>query len=243
MSRLENSFGSSEVTPAERQSRIRSVFTAVAPRYDLMNDLMSFGIHRLWKRDMVSAIATPGGGLAVDLAGGTGDVARLLARDPRRQVWVCDPSVAMMRAGRSRQNIGDDKIGWIGGEAEALPFADTTLDLITISFGMRNATKPELALREAWRVLKPGGRFVCLEFSRPVFWLKPFYDLYSRLVIPRLGAAVAQQPDAYHYLIESIRRFPDQREFAAMITAAGFRDVAWRNLSFGIACLHSGVRP
>ncbi len=243
MSPLENSFGSTEVTPAERQSRIRSVFTAVAPRYDLMNDLMSFGIHRLWKRDMASAIATPGGGLAVDLAGGTGDVARLLARDPRRQVWVCDPSVAMMRAGRSRENVGDDKIGWIGGEAEALPFADATLDLITISFGMRNATKPELALREAWRVLKPGGRFVCLEFSRPVFWLKPFYDLYSRLVIPRLGAAVAQQPDAYHYLIESIRRFPDQREFAAMISAAGFRDVVWRNLSFGIACLHSGVRP
>jgi demethylmenaquinone methyltransferase/2-methoxy-6-polyprenyl-1,4-benzoquinol methylase len=247
MSRLENSFGYENVTPTERQSRIRSVFTAVAPRYDLMNDLMSFGIHRIWKRVMASAVASPGGGIAVDLAGGTGDVARLLARDPQRQVWVCDPSVAMMRAGRDKDRGEEkgtrDSIGWIGGEAEALPFADGSLDLITISFGLRNATQPEAALGEAWRVLKPGGRFVCLEFSRPHFWLKPFYDAYSWLVIPRLGAAVAGQPEAYHYLIESIRRFPDQRQFAAMLTTAGFHDVTWRNLSFGIACLHSGVRP
>jgi demethylmenaquinone methyltransferase/2-methoxy-6-polyprenyl-1,4-benzoquinol methylase len=246
MSRLENSFGYQDVTPAERQSRIRSVFTAVAPRYDLMNDLMSFGIHRIWKRVMARAVATPGGGLAVDLAGGTGDVARLLARDTKRHVWVCDPSVAMMRAGRGKSRDKDKgneaAIGWIGGEAEALPFADTSLDLITISFGLRNATQPEAALREAWRVLKPGGRFVCLEFSRPHFWLKPFYDLYSWQVIPRLGAAVAGQPEAYHYLIESIRRFPDQRQFAAMLAAAGFHEVSWRNMSFGIACLHCGVR-
>ena len=241
MNRLDHSFGFREVTPAERQSRIRAVFAAVAPRYDLMNDLMSFGIHRLWKRTLAGAVARPAGGVAVDLAGGTGDVARLLARDPGRQVWVCDPSVAMMAAGRGK--YGDGAIGWIGGEAEALPFADASLDLVTISFGMRNATRPETALREAWRVLKPGGRFVCLEFSRPQFWLKPFYDLYSWLVIPRLGAAVARQPAAYHYLIESIRRFPDQRQFAAMLGAAGFAEVRWRNLSFGIACLHFGEKP
>jgi demethylmenaquinone methyltransferase/2-methoxy-6-polyprenyl-1,4-benzoquinol methylase len=243
MSRLEHSFGFREVTPAERQSSIRAVFTAIAPRYDLMNDLMSFGIHRLWKRSMARAVATPGGGVAVDLAGGTGDMARLLARDTRRQVWVCDPSVSMMAAGRGKQPGKPGPIGWIGGEAEALPFADASLDLITISFGLRNATQPEAALREAWRALKPGGRFFCLEFSRPQFWLKPFYDLYSWLIIPRLGAAVAGQPAAYHYLIESIRRFPDQPTFAAMLSAAGFRNVAWRNLSFGIACLHSGERP
>jgi len=243
MHRLEHSFGFQEVTPAQRQSRIRAVFAAVAPRYDLMNDLMSFGVHRLWKRALARFVAASAGGDAVDLAGGTGDVARLLARDRRRRVWVCDPSLAMMAAGRRKDDGSERPIGWIGGEAEALPFADTSLDLVTISFGLRNATRPDAALREAYRVLKPGGRFVCLEFSRPQFWLKPFYDLYSRLVIPRLGAAVARQPAAYHYLIESIRRFPDQREFAAMLEAAGFRAVAWRNLSFGIACLHSGVRP
>jgi demethylmenaquinone methyltransferase/2-methoxy-6-polyprenyl-1,4-benzoquinol methylase len=243
MSRLDHSFGFREVTPAERQSSIRAVFTAIAPRYDLMNDLMSFGIHRLWKRGMARAVATPGGGVAVDLAGGTGDMARLLARDPRRRVWVCDPSVSMMTAGRGKRQRESAPIGWVGGEAEALPFADASIDLITISFGLRNATRPEVALREAWRVLKPGGRFFCLEFSRPQFWLKPFYDLYSWLIIPRLGAAVAGQPAAYHYLIESIRRFPDQPTFAAMLTAAGFHHVAWRNMSFGIACLHSGERP
>jgi demethylmenaquinone methyltransferase/2-methoxy-6-polyprenyl-1,4-benzoquinol methylase len=243
MSRLEHSFGFREVTPAERQSNIRAVFAAVAPRYDIMNDLMSFGIHRLWKRTMARAVAFPRGGVAMDLAGGTGDMARLLARDTQRQVWVCDPSIAMMAAGRGKHPGKPGPLGWIGGEAEALPFGDATLDLITISFGLRNATQPERALREAWRVLKPGGRFVCLEFSRPDFWLKPFYDVYSWLVIPRLGAAVARQPAAYHYLIESIRRFPDQASFAAMLTAAGFDEVSWRNLSFGIACLHSGVRP
>lgn len=240
MALLEESFGYSDVAPEERQSRIRAVFNAVAPRYDLMNDLMSFGIHRLWKRSLARRVATPQAGMVVDLAGGTGDVARLLARQPGRRVWVVDPSVAMMEAGR-RKGGGAD-IGWVAGEAEALPFGDASLDLVSISFGLRNATRPEAALKEIRRVLKPGGRFVCLEFSRPHFWLKPFYDLYSFLVIPRLGAWVAGQPSAYHYLVESIRRFPDQREFAAMMEAAGFEAVRWNNLSFGIACLHFGVR-
>lgn len=240
MNVLERSFGYRDVAPDERQSRIRAVFNAVAPRYDLMNDLMSFGIHRLWKRSLARRVAAPQAGMVVDLAGGTGDVARLLARQPGRRVWVVDPSVAMMRAGRRR--AGDADIGWIAGEAEALPFCDASLDLVSISFGLRNATRPEAALKEIRRVLKPGGRFVCLEFSRPHFWLKPFYDLYSFLVIPRLGAWVAGQPSAYHYLVESIRRFPNQREFAAMMASAGFESVRWNNLSFGIACLHFGVR-
>lgn len=241
MALLENSFGYRDVTPQERQSRIRAVFEGVAPRYDLMNDLMSFGIHRLWKRRLARDVAGVKRGVAVDLAGGTGDVARLLAREGERSVWVCDPSLAMMQAGRARDAAGE-RIGWIAGEAESLPLADASVNLVTISFGLRNATSPRDALREIRRVLKPGGRFVCLEFSRPHFWLKPFYDLYSFLVIPRLGAWVARQPAAYHYLIESIRRFPDQREFAALMRDAGFGDVRWRNLSFGIACLHFGTR-
>ena len=236
---LDDSFGRQSVSNQERRQRIQRVFQAVAPRYDLMNDLMSFGIHRLWKRRLAARVAASRG-VAVDLAGGTGDVARLLA-DGSRHVVIVDPSLAMMQAGRARDAAGE-RIGWIAGEAESLPLADASVDLVTISFGLRNATSPRDALREIRRVLKPGGRFVCLEFSRPHFWLKPFYDLYSFLVIPRLGAWVARQPAAYHYLIESIRRFPDQREFAALMRDAGFGDVRWRNLSFGIACLHFGTR-
>lgn len=240
MTELERSFGYRDVTPQERQRRIRAVFDGVAPRYDLMNDLMSFGIHRLWKRTLARDVIRIDG-VAVDLAGGTGDVARLLARAAGRRVCVCDPSVAMMRTGRAR-GVDDERIAWIAGEAEALPFDDASVDLVTISFGLRNATNPRDALREIRRILRPGGTFVCLEFSRPHFWLKPFYDLYSFLVIPRLGAWVARQPAAYHYLVESIRRFPDQREFAALLRETGFADVRWRNLSFGIACLHFGTR-
>lgn len=233
----ESSFGEAVVTPDERRQRIRRVFNGVAPRYDLMNDLMSFGIHRLWKRTTARRCG-PAQGVAVDLAGGTGDVARLLAG----QGWavtVCDPSLPMMQAGQRGDGTA---LTWVGGEAERLPFADASVDLLTVSFGLRNVTHLDAALVEIRRVIKPGGRMVCLEFSRPQWWLAPGYDLYSRLVIPRLGAAVAGQPEAYQYLIESIRRFPDQREFAAMICAAGFADVQWENLSFGIACLHIAER-
>jgi demethylmenaquinone methyltransferase/2-methoxy-6-polyprenyl-1,4-benzoquinol methylase len=176
-------------------------------------------------------------GVVVDLAGGTGDVARRLVHADRR-VFVCDPGITMMKVG-ARKAAG---IRWIAGEAEALPFPEASIDLLTISFGIRNVTRLAGALAEIYRVIKPGGRFVCLEFSRPAWWLAPFYDLYSWLVIPRLGAAVARAPGAYQYLVESIRRFPDQREFAKQLTAAGFRDVHWENLSFGIACLHFGTK-
>ena len=231
---IDDSFGRHRVTSDERKSRIRRVFEAVAPRYDLMNDLMSFGIHRLWKRTLAKRCHDAGGN-AVDLAGGTGDVARLLAGHGR-SVVVCDPSLAMMNEGRRR----GDRLTWLAGEAEALPFADASIDLLTVSFGLRNATRLEAALTEIRRVLRPGGRFVCLEFSRPHWWFAPFYDLYSYLVIPRLGAAVARNPEAYQYLVESIRRFPDQRGFAALMENAGFRGVRWENLSFGIAALHIG---
>lgn len=241
---LDQSFGRQRVAPDERRTRIRRVFEAVAPRYDLMNDLMSFGIHRLWKRTLRRRCADVSGRV-VDLAGGTGDVARLLAH-PGREVTVVDPSLGMMRAGRkvgAGGTVNGEPIRWLAGEAEALPLATGSVDLLTISFGIRNVTRLSAALAEIHRVLKPGGRFVCLEFSRPYWWFAPFYDLYSWLVIPRLGAAVARQPIAYQYLVESIRRFPDQREFAVQIAAAGFVGTRWENLSFGIACLHFGEKP
>jgi len=233
---IDRTFGQQAVAPDERRARIRQVFEVVAPRYDLMNDLMSFGIHRLWKRTLARRVADVKG-CVVDLAGGTGDVARLLLRADR-QVTVIDPSQAMMDVGRQRPGL--QAVQWQVGEAEHLPLADASVDLLTISFGLRNATQVGAALREIRRVLKPGGRFVCLEFSRPAFWLAPFYDAYSRWVIPRLGAAVAGRPEAYVYLIESIRRFPDQAELAQLMKQAGFADVRWHNLSFGIACLHIG---
>jgi demethylmenaquinone methyltransferase/2-methoxy-6-polyprenyl-1,4-benzoquinol methylase len=235
---INRSFGNQTVSSEQRRARIRLVFNAVAPRYDLMNDLMSMGIHRLWKRTLARRVASTKGRV-LDLAGGTGDVARLL-RTNGRQVLVCDPSLAMMQAGRLRP----DSLGlqWLAGEAEQLPLPDASIDLLTVSFGLRNATHLGDALAEIQRILKPGGRFVCLEFSRPKAWLAPLYDLYSFLVIPRLGAAVAGEPQAYQYLIESIRRFPDQPGFATLMQDAGFSDVHWENLSFGIACLHFGTR-
>jgi demethylmenaquinone methyltransferase/2-methoxy-6-polyprenyl-1,4-benzoquinol methylase len=231
---IDQTFGRLQVDSDERRARIRRVFDTVAPRYDLMNDLMSFGIHRLWKRTLARRVADARG-TVVDLAGGTGDVARLLL-GPGREVMVLDPSAAMMRVGQQR--AGAERIRWLAGEAEALPLADASVDLLVVSFGLRNATQVLAALRECRRVLKPGGRFVCLEFSRPQPWLAPMYDLYSRWVIPALGSAVAGAPEAYQYLVESIRRFPDQAGFAQLLREAGFAQVRWENLSFGIACLH-----
>lgn len=236
---IDRSFGKESVSSDERRARIRRVFDAVAPRYDLMNDLMSFGIHRLWKRKLARRVAGILGQV-VDLAGGTGDVARLLLA-PGRQVLVCDPSLAMMQAGQKR--AAGDQLQWMLGEAEHLPLPNASVDLLSISFGLRNTTQLLPALLEIKRVLKPGGRFVCLEFSRPAFWLAPFYDLYSFWVIPRLGAAVAGEPQAYQYLVESIRLFPDQQGFAQLLHQAGFSDVQWENVSFGIACLHFASRP
>ncbi|MBI5107855.1 MAG: class I SAM-dependent methyltransferase [Rhodocyclales bacterium] len=237
-STLDRSFGRETVSTTERRERIQRVFGAVAPRYDLMNDIMSFGIHRLWKRSLARRVVAVRG-FVVDLAGGTGDVARLLASEGRCVV-VCDPSLPMMHAGMRR---GKGGLVWLAGEAERIPLGDASVDLLTVAFGLRNATQLERALVEIRRVLKPGGRFVCLEFSRPAPWLAPVYDLYSFLVIPRLGALVAQEPHAYQYLVESIRRFPDQQGFASLMEQAGFDEVRWENVSFGIACLHFGRRP
>jgi len=239
MTDLSRTFGKQSVDEQERERRIRRVFDAVAARYDLMNDLMSMGIHRLWKRSLVRMAAPAPGQCIVDLAGGTGDVAALMAAADR-QVTVCDPSLAMMQAGRARGHL---HVQWLEGTAENMPLPQASVDTVTIAFGIRNVTRIEDALAEVLRVLKPGGRFLCLEFSTPYAPVRPFYNLFSFTVIPRLGAWIAQAPEAYSYLVESIRRFPDQRAFKVMIEQAGFADVAYRNLSFGIACIHSGTRP
>jgi len=239
---LSRTFGKQSVDEAERERRIRRVFGAVAPRYDLMNDLMSLGIHRLWKRRFARLAAPRAGQTIVDLAGGTGDVAALMAA-PDRLVMVCDPSVPMMDAGRARADAALTHVRWLAGTGEQLPLADASVDTLTVAFGIRNVTRLEDALAEALRVLRPGGRFLCLEFSTPHALVRPFYDLFSFLVIPRLGAWVARAPEAYQYLIESIRRFPDQRAFAGLIQRVGFTDVTYDNLSLGIACIHVGCKP
>jgi len=239
MTDLSRTFGKQSVDEQERERRIRRVFDAVAARYDLMNDLMSMGIHRLWKRSLVRMAAPAPGQCIVDLAGGTGDVAALMAAADR-QVTVCDPSQAMMQVGRARGHL---HVQWLEGTGENMPLPPASVDTVTIAFGIRNVTRIEDALVEVLRVLKPGGRFLCLEFSTPHALVRPFYNLFSFTVIPRLGAWIAQAPEAYSYLVESIRRFPDQRAFKAMIEQAGFADVSYRNLSFGIACIHSGTRP
>jgi demethylmenaquinone methyltransferase/2-methoxy-6-polyprenyl-1,4-benzoquinol methylase len=237
MSDLSRSFGYQSVEPAERERRIRKVFDTVAPRYDLMNDLMSMGTHRLWKRALARMAAPRAGQVIVDLAGGTGDIAALMAGDDRLVV-VCDPSLRMMEAGRQR---GRGALAWLAGTGERLPFADATVDTLTISFGIRNVTDMPAALTEIRRVLKPGGRVLCLEFSKAWAPIRPFYNLFSFTVIPRLGAWVARAPEAYSYLIESIRRFPDQEEMKAIMERAGLADVRYRNLTFGIACIHVGT--
>ncbi|ALK08359.1 class I SAM-dependent methyltransferase [Blastochloris viridis] len=234
---LSGSFGTETVSPEERRALIRRVFVEVAPRYDVMNDLMSFGIHRLWKRQFAALAAPKRGETVVDLAGGTGDVARLMAGSGARVV-VVDPSTAMMCAGRRP----DDALEFVAGEGERLPFGAGTIDCLTISFGIRNVTHLGEALTEIHRVLKPGGRFLCLEFSRPHAIIRPFYQAWSSTAIPALGAAIAGSPSAYRYLIESIRRFPDQPAFAHLIEQAGFAEVRWINLSFGIAAIHIATK-
>lgn len=238
MSDLSRTFGYQQVDQDERRRRIRRVFAGVARRYDLMNDAMSFGIHRLWKRTLARAAHPLPGQVIVDLAGGTGDVARLLAGEDRR-VLVCDPSLAMMCVGRER---GMRHVSWLAGSGEGIPLASASVDTVTIAFGIRNVTSMEDALREVLRVLKPGGRFFCLEFSRPWRPIRPFYDLFSFAVIPRLGAWIAREPEAYAYLVESIRRFPDQESFKQTLLRAGFADVGYRNLTFGVACLHRATK-
>jgi demethylmenaquinone methyltransferase/2-methoxy-6-polyprenyl-1,4-benzoquinol methylase len=239
-------FGYRRVKAEEKAQLVRQVFDSVADRYDLMNDLMSGGVHRLWKAALVDRLAPRPGQTLLDVAGGTGDVARrLLARARQATVIVCDINETMLRHGRDRAiDAGHlDSIGWICGDAEALPVASASVDAYTIAFGLRNVTHVECALEEARRVLKPGGRFLCLEFSQveaPL--LRRVYDLYSFGVLPRLGQVVTGDGEAYRYLVESIRRFPPQAALAGMMEAAGLERVGFSNFAGGIAALHWGWR-
>ena len=242
-------FGFRDVDPKAKPGLVRGVFDSVAKRYDLMNDLMSGGVHRLWKDAVAARLNPQPGELIIDCAGGTGDMARRFSKmaqrvqarrgGPDAQVLVIDYNAEMIAAGREKGS--EPEMAWAVGDAQRLPLPDGCADAYVISFGIRNVTDVSAALVEARRVLKPGGRFLCLEFSRPTAEaLRRAYDAYSFKVIPRVGEAVTGDREAYQYLVESIRRFPDQRGFAAMMERAGFSRVGFTNFTGGVAALHTG---
>jgi demethylmenaquinone methyltransferase / 2-methoxy-6-polyprenyl-1,4-benzoquinol methylase len=240
------SFGFRDVPAADKEKLVRGVFSSVAKNYDLMNDLMSGGVHRLWKDAMVDWLNPQPRWKCLDVAGGTGDIAFRIARAARRRggpadITVCDINPEMLGEGVKRaEATGETGVGWVAGDAQQLPMLDGEFDSYTIAFGIRNVTDIDLALREACRVLKPGGRFLCLEFSQVVVpGLDVLYEKFSFSLLPKIGELVAGDREAYQYLVESIRRFPPQARFAAMIEAAGLSHVKVRNLSGGIAAMHS----
>jgi len=245
-------FGSRRVPEKEKAPLIRALFDSVASHYDLMNDLMSVGIHRSWKAEMVAWLNPHPGQVLLDVAGGTGDIAlralpHLAAENaaPLGSIVVCDASERMLEVGRARaldQGILAG-IEWVCADAERLPVADRSADLYTIAFGLRNVTRIDVALAEARRALKPGGRFLCLEFTPEITpLLQPLYDLYSFGIVPLLGRIVTGDREAYAYLVESIRRFPRQSELCEMVARAGLDQVRFRNLTGGVAALHSAWR-
>jgi demethylmenaquinone methyltransferase / 2-methoxy-6-polyprenyl-1,4-benzoquinol methylase len=242
-------FGSRPVPLEDKQALVDDVFHSVARRYDLMNDLMSFGLHRAWKDALVTAVNAPKHApfALLDIAGGTGDVAFRIIESggAETRVTVGDINPDMLEVGRERAaaHALEDRLTFTEANAEALPFADNSFDAVTIAFGIRNVPRIERALAEAYRVLRFGGKFVCLEFSAvDVPGLDRLYDLYSFNVIPALGRAVAGDAESYRYLVESIRRFPNPQNFAAMIRAAGFARVTYQQMTGGIVALHSGWR-
>jgi demethylmenaquinone methyltransferase/2-methoxy-6-polyprenyl-1,4-benzoquinol methylase len=243
-------FGFRSVPEADKAPLVRGIFERVAERYDLMNDLMSAGIHRLWKAALIADIDPRPGEILVDVAGGTGDIAtRFLAAaggtDRGAHAVICDINPAMVAVGRDRALDGGHIAGlsWVVGDAERLPVASASVDVYTIAFGLRNVTRIDAALAEARRVLKPGGRFFCLEFSRVTTpGLAQLYDFYSFNVLPALGETVTGDRGAYQYLVESIRRFPPQEELVKRMAAAGLGRPRYRNLSGGIAAIHAAWR-
>jgi demethylmenaquinone methyltransferase / 2-methoxy-6-polyprenyl-1,4-benzoquinol methylase len=248
------SFGYRDVPEAEKEGLVREVFSSVAKRYDLMNDLMSGGVHRLWKDVFVDWLDPRPGRAYLDVAGGTGDIAFRIAGLARQRanktgggeaaITVCDINADMLGEGVRRAGEKHEAaIEWVCGDAEKLPIPDASMDAYTIAFGIRNVTHIQVALEEARRVLKPGGRFLCLEFSRvEAPGLDKIYDVYSMNVLPHIGQMAAGDAEAYRYLAESIRRFPPQNAFAKMIEKAGLARVQVRNLTGGIAAMHSAWR-
>jgi demethylmenaquinone methyltransferase / 2-methoxy-6-polyprenyl-1,4-benzoquinol methylase len=238
-------FGFAEVPATEKARRVRGVFDSVATRYDLMNDLMSLGIHRVWKRFAVEKAALRPGMQVLDLAGGTGDLAALMAPRvvPGGRVVLSDINVAMLRRGRERllnRGVAGEHIEYCLADAERLPLEDAGFDVVTIAFGLRNVTRKEQALAEMFRVLRPGGQLLILEFSRPIAPLAPAYDLYSFRVLPAIGKLVAGDDASYRYLAESIRMHPDQEALRTMMEDAGFEGCRYHDLTGGIVALHRG---
>jgi demethylmenaquinone methyltransferase/2-methoxy-6-polyprenyl-1,4-benzoquinol methylase len=237
------SFGYMQVNWHEKQGKVRGVFDAVASRYDIMNDVMSAGLHRLWKDKFVGKINAHAGAKILDIAGGTADIAARIRKRTGNEVIVSDINHAMLSEGRARMfDTAQSKgLSWLCANAEALPLADNSLDIITIAFGLRNVTDTDKALAEAYRVLRPGGHFLCLEFSpmRPGLKQK-IYDAYSFHVIPKMGALIAGDRDSYRYLVESIRVFPTAENLAQRMQKIGFARVKFERLSAGIVAIHQG---
>lgn len=243
----ETHFGYKTVNKAEKQARVADVFTSVAKKYDIMNDLMSFGIHRLWKRYAISLSGVRSGQHVLDIAGGTGDLAKVFSREVGRNghVVLSDINAAMLEVGRERLiNAGCNNVDFVLANAETLaPFDDDSFDLVTISFGLRNVTDKDAALKAMYRVLKPGGRLLILEFSKPIFEpLSKAYDLYSFTALPMMGKLIANDAESYQYLAESIRMHPDQQTLKQMMQQAGFENCDYHNLTAGIVAVHRGFK-
>ena len=237
-------FGFQTIPEAKKANKVQNVFTSVAGKYDIMNDIMSAGIHRIWKESMMNWLLPKPGQKLLDVAGGTGDISlKFLERAGSGHATVLDLTEKMLAVGKARaKDSGAPKcLDWVVGDAMALPFQDNLFDVYTISFGIRNVTHPYRALTEAYRVLRPGGRLMVLEFSQiPVPLVQKAYDLYSFKVIPELGKLITGDRESYRYLVESIRNFPDQENFLKLLNEASFENTSYRNLSLGIAAIHSG---
>lgn len=239
-------FGYKKVPVEEKASHVAGVFHSVAQRYDIMNDLMSMGVHRLWKRFALNASGVRRGAKVLDIAGGTGDLALKFSKmvGSTGHVVLADINASMLNVGRDRL-IDDGVVGnidYVQANAEILPFPDNSFDCITIAFGLRNVTDKDKALRSMYRVLKPGGRLLVLEFSKPAEWFAPIYDLYSFRLLPKIGKLVSNDEDSYRYLAESIRMHPDQASLKQMMSDAGFERCDYHNLTAGIVALHSGYK-
>lgn len=237
-------FGYQQIAEDEKAARVRGVFDSVASRYDVMNDLMSGGLHRVWKAFTIALSGVRPGQRVLDVAAGTGDLSRAFARKvgPTGLVVMSDINGSMLRAGRDRLIDSGVLVPTLLCDAEKLPFPDAQFDLVSVAFGLRNMTHKDAALREMQRVLKPGGKLLVLEFSKPWAPLRGAYDLYSFQVLPRLGKMVAGDPQSYQYLAESIRMHPDQETLAGMMREAGFGHVDWHNLTAGVVALHIGQK-